>query len=152
MSFKICVEMRNIMIHKFKFNNKSLAHIAFSIRDKVFVQEQNVEPELEYDEFEDISNHYLLYYKEEPIATARWRETEKGIKLERFAMLKEYRNKGIGSELLKEVLKDVIPLRKRVYLHAQLNALSYYERFGFIRIGNIFMEADIEHYVMEYSS
>jgi len=142
--------LEKIRIIKFEFADKKMADISFTIRNKVFVEEQHVNPELEYDEFEDTSIHYLLYYKGKPVATSRWRETDKGIKLERFAMLKEYRNKGIGSELLKKVINDVIPLKKRIYLHSQLNALSYYERFGFVKKGDIFIEADIEHYLMEY--
>lgn len=118
------------------------------IRTRVFVEEQKVDRELEYDHEEE-SYFYLLYFDGNPVATARWRETEKGIKLERFAMLKEYRNKGLGTELLKAVLEDVGKLGKRVYLHSQLKAVSYYEREGFEKVGERFTEAGIEHYQME---
>jgi predicted GNAT family N-acyltransferase len=65
-------------------------------------------------------------------------------------MLKDYRNKGLGTQLLDAVLEDVIPLNKTIYLHSQLNAISYYKRAGFIEIGEHFFEANIEHVLMKY--
>jgi predicted GNAT family N-acyltransferase len=139
-----------IKIEKFTTEDKKKSEIAFSIRRKVFVEEQNVDPEEEYDEFEDLCTHYLLYFDGKPVATARWQITGKGIKPGRFAMLKEYRGKGIGSELLKQIMKDIIPLKKPIYLNSQVTAVSYYARFGFVKKGDVFLEAGIEHYLMEY--
>jgi len=142
--------MRIVSMEKFKTEDKEKAEIAFAIRRKVFVEEQNVEPEEEYDEFEDTCTHYLLYYDGKPVATARWQITEKGIKPGRFAMLKEWRGKGIGSELLKQIMNDIIPLNMPIYLNSQVSAVNYYARFGFVKKGDIFLEANIEHYLMEY--
>ena len=135
-------------VKRFGFQDKELFETCCSIRIKVFVEEQNVDPELEYDH-EDESHFYLLFSDEKPIATARWRETDKGIKLERFAMLEEFRNQGFGAVLLKEVLSDVGKLNKKIYLHSQLKAVSYYQRSGFETVGEKFTEAGIEHYLME---
>lgn len=140
-----------VEIVRFGFQDQKIFDICSSIRTRVFVEEQKVDRELEYDHEEE-SHFYLLYFGGNPVATARWRETEKGIKLERFAMLKQYRNKGLGTELLKAVLEDVSKLGKRVYLHSQLKAVSYYERAGFEKVGERFTEAGIEHYQMELKS
>ncbi|MCK5839625.1 MAG: GNAT family N-acetyltransferase [Bacteroidales bacterium] len=121
---------------------------AFTIRNQVFVIEQHVDPDLEYDEFEGSSQHYLVIMDGQAIGTARWRETDKGIKLERFAILKEFRDKKTGFYLLNEVMKDVIPFQKPIFLHAQLRAISFYERYGFKCVGPMFVEADIEHFEM----
>jgi predicted GNAT family N-acyltransferase len=123
--------------------------IARSIRHRVFIVEQQVDESLEY-ENEEESMHYLLFIDETPIATARWRFTEKGIKLERFALIEEWRNRGFGSILLDKVLEDVTPLGKVIYLHSQLRAASYYERRNFTAVGKNFYEADIEHVRMYY--
>ncbi len=139
-----------IKIVKFISTSKEFSLAAFDIRKKVFVEEQNVKAEEEFDEFEKFSQHYLAYYNEIPVATARWRHTEKGIKLERFAVLKEFRNKNIGNFILKEVLKDVIPFQKTLYLHAQLAAVKFYKREGFVKQGEIFYECNIAHYLMNY--
>src|SRR5688572_18551579 len=99
------------------------------IRRKVFVEEQKVDIALEYDEFEDSSRHYLALLDGEAAGTARWRHTGKGIKLERFAVLREQRGKGAAAALLKRILHDIgdEPL---VYLHAQESAVGLYEKYG----------------------
>jgi predicted GNAT family N-acyltransferase len=137
-------------IVKFDTSDKQLSAIAFEIRNKVFVIQQQVDPKLEYDEFEGTSIHYLAYAENIPVATARWRHTDHGIKLERFATLEEYRNKGVGSAILMEVLKDVLSQPVTIYLHAQLPAVAFYERYGFIKEGDIFYEANMAHYKMVY--
>ncbi|MEA3479617.1 MAG: GNAT family N-acetyltransferase [Bacteroidota bacterium] len=142
-----------IRIESFKVKERpELAEIAFAIRREVFVVEQFVDPVLEYDEYEDTAIHYLLFLDEVPLATARWRETGKGIKLERFATLKEYRNKGIGNKILDKVMEDVLSLKKPIYLHSQVNAISFYERNGFVKEGEMFIEAEIKHYLMTFKS
>jgi predicted GNAT family N-acyltransferase len=138
-----------IEVIRFKFGETEFAEKAFAIRRKVFVEEEGVDPGLEYDKEEE-AHHYLLLISEKPVAAARWRETEKGIKLERFAVLPEFRNRGFGEIILKEVLKDVKALKKTIYLHSQLRAVPFYERNGFVKKGEIFYEAEMGHYYMEY--
>jgi predicted GNAT family N-acyltransferase len=138
-----------VEIVRFGFSDKALAEVAFGIRKRVFVVEQNVDPALEYDH-EESSHFYLLYESGNPVATGRWRETESGVKLERFAVLPGDRNKGLGSLLLDAVMEDIMPLNKKIYLHSQLKAIPFYERKGFVKKGDLFTEAGIEHYRMEY--
>ena len=138
-----------IKIIRFYFNNELLHRQAYAVRTKVFVEEQHVDPELEYDEFEETAHHYIAFYDDLVVGTARWRETGKGIKLERFAVLPEFRNRGIGEVILKEVLKDVIPLEKMIYLHSQVKAVPFYERNGFEKTGEQFTEAGIGHFLMK---
>ena len=140
-----------IEIREFRNTDTDLFNRALEIRKRVFVDEQNVPPELEYDGYENESHHYLLFLNKEPIAAARWRKTAEGIKLERFAMLPEFRNKGLGSELLQRIKEDVSVFGKKVYLHAQIKAVPYYKRAGFKKRGDVFVEAGIEHYLMELS-
>ncbi len=119
----------------------------FHIRDEVFVKEQSVEPEIEYDRFEETSEHYLAYVGDEPAGTARWRKTPNGIKLERFAVLKEHRNKGVAAAIIRRILQE-IPESNNVYLHSQIQVSGLYERFGFRKEGPQFEEAGIQHYKM----
>jgi predicted GNAT family N-acyltransferase len=138
-----------IKVIRFNFGDTEYAEQAFAIRRKVFVDEQGVDPALENDKEED-AHHYLLIISDRPVATARWRETGKGIKLERFAVLSEFRNRGFGEIILKEVLKDVVTLDRTIYLHSQLRAVPFYERNGFVKKGPVFYEANMGHYYMEY--
>jgi len=119
----------------------------FAIRREVFVGEQNCPPGLEW-EFEDESTHFLAMVDGVPAGASRWRKTDKGYKLERFAVLKKFRNKGVGQELVKFVLSDLPKDAAYVYMHAQLPAISLYERFNFETTGPEFEEAGIRHYKM----
>lgn len=134
--------------------SKAALEEAFAIRQKVFVEEQEVPADEEYDEFEDHSRHFLAYSEDgQPCGTARWRFTDKGIKLERFAVLAEWRGKGTGQTLVQAVVNDIAAHHdskgKTLYLHAQLPAVSLYERFGFKKAGEIFEECGIQHYLMQ---
>ena len=125
---------------------------AFTIREKVFVEGQGVPATLENDIHDRTdARHYLARAADgTPAGAARWRETEHGVKLERFAVLEGFRNQEIGAALLHAVLADVaaeLP-DAAVYLNAQLRAVPFYERHGFRKEGEVFEEANIKHYRM----
>lgn len=125
----------------------------FKIREEVFVFEQEVNPSDEYDEFEETSTHFLAMLDGKPVGTARWRFTQNGVKLERFAVLKEARSQGVGQALVLAVLNDISTNDSAIgalkYLHAQLSAVPLYSKFGFEKEGDIFEECNILHYKMK---
>ena len=127
-------------------NKEELEHV-FAIRREVFVDEQNCPPELEW-EYEEESVHFLGTVNGEPAGASRWRKTDKGYKLERFAVLKEFRGIGMGQALVGTVLKDLPQDASYVYLHAQLDAMPLYAKFGFKKAGDQFEEAGIQHFKM----
>ncbi len=119
------------------------------IRKKVFIEEQNVPLNIEI-EYEEDSNHVICYVDKFPVGTGRWRMTENGIKLERFAVLKDFRSKGIGKEIVNFILSE-ISSNNTIYLHAQEAVVDFYKKLGFKVSGNKFYEADILHSKMIYS-
>ena len=135
-----------------KARNKEERQKAFDIREEVFVIEQKVAPEEEFDEFEDTSHHFVaLSESGEPLGSARWRRTEKGIKLERFTAKESHRGLGIGSALVQAVLDDIemnAEAGTYLYMHAQLPAVPLYLKFGFETKGDQFDECGILHYLM----
>ena len=136
-------------IISFNHLNKDCLEQAFQIRKAVFMEEMNVSSEDEF-EFDDESTHYLLFDSNKAIACSRWRVTENGIKLERFAVLKSHRSKGLGGMILKHMLDELIPTKKYIYLNAQIEAKDFYLQRGFVKKGEEFMEAGIKHVKMEY--
>ncbi len=136
-----------------KISSEEELKSVFKIREEVFVIEQEVDPAEEYDEFEDTSIHFLAKLDGKPVGTARWRITQNGVKLERFAVLKEARGQGVGQALVSEVLNDISANNqtngKLKYLHAQLTAVPLYSKFGFEKEGDIFEECNILHYKMK---
>ena len=119
------------------------------IRKKVFIEEQNVPLNIEI-EYEEDSNHVICYVDKFPVGTGRWRMTENGIKLERFAVLKDFRSKGIGKEIVNFILSE-ISSNNTIYLHAQEAVVDFYKKLGFKVSGDKFYEADILHSKMIYS-
>lgn len=131
-----------------KINSNEELELAFSIRREVFVEEQGVDRAEEYDEFERTATHFLAEADGKAAGTARWRKTDGGYKLERFAVLKAFRRKGVASALVGAVLADLPAGAAPVYLNAQLDARKLYEKFGFRQEGEEFPEAGIRHYRM----
>ncbi len=125
---------------------------ALLVRHHVFVHEQQVPEELETDEYEDMSIHFIAYHLNSPIAAARIREYlgEKTAKVERVAVLKEYRGTGIGASLM-----VYIELEARnngfntLRLNAQQHAEAFYSKLGYVTISEPFIEAGIEHITMK---
>lgn len=131
----------------FKVKQKADLEKAFAIRKIVFVDEQNCPPELEW-EHEAESTHFLALKDGQPCGACRWRKTDNGYKLERFAVLKEFRGAGIGMALVAEALSDLPKDAGYIYLNAQLEAMALYSRFGFVSEGDQFEEAGIQHVKM----
>lgn len=133
-------------------DSKELKSKAFEIRQEVFVVEQEVSREDEFDEFESSSRHFVALQNGLPVGAARWRKTENGIKLERFAVKKTHRGMGVGSGLVRMVIADIqkqIVHKEYLYLHAQIEAIPLYEKFGFQKTGSQFEECNIKHFKME---
>ena len=120
---------------------------AFDIRRKVFVLEQEVDEHEEY-EFEEDSTHFIAEINGQAVGTARWRKTANGVKLERFAVLKEFRSMNVGSALVQTIINHIPIEHTYLYLHAQLTAMGLYAKYGFIQEGPMFEEAGIKHYKM----
>ena len=123
---------------------------AYSIRRRVFVEEQGVPEEMELDEFDLNALHALAYADSECIGTARLVTLSGSIgnigRIGRMAVLPKYRGQGIGRQLLEALLKASQSQNiKQVELHAQVSVIPFYEQFGFIAQGDIYDEAGIAH-------
>ena len=77
------------------------------IRKKVFIDEQKISEKIEIDSNEKSSKYIIALINSIAVGTARWRDDGSKVKLERFAVLKEHRNKGIGRKLNEFILKQV---------------------------------------------
>ena len=144
--------MLKIIINKIE--NPSDKKKAFKIRNLVFCKEQKVSKKIEFDGLDEFCNHYLAKINELPIGTARIREEKKGtFKIERMAVLKDYRKKGVGKAIIKAILKHYLNLNKvnNLILNSQIEAKDFYKKFGFVEVGEEFVEANIIHKRMIYN-
>ena len=127
------------------------ATVLCKIREAVFIHEQQVPVELEWDEFDEVSLHALAINSlGEPVGTARLLPDGH---IGRMAVLKEWRRKGFGGAMLLQLLKESKRQgMKEVILNAQTTAIQFYTRFGFIVASKEFMDADIPHVKMTLGS
>lgn len=117
------------------------------IRIKVFVEEQKYTLEEEFDEIDNDSLHLVLTENGKAIATARLAEISEGVfKPGRIAVLKEYRGKNIGAELLTIIIEKAKELgAKELHIGAQTYAVGFYEKFGFHTVGEEYPDGPIPH-------
>ncbi|MFD2045372.1 GNAT family N-acetyltransferase [Ornithinibacillus salinisoli] len=122
---------------------------AFHVRTIVFVEEQNVSPEEELDQHDAEAIHFIGYEENQPIAASRLRLVDGYGKLERICVLKEYRGKSFGKQIIKS-MEDVISEKgyTKVKLNAQTHAEEFYKRLGYQTVSGEFMDAGIPHVTM----
>jgi len=121
------------------------------IRTLVFVVEQNISAAIETDEFEKTATHYLVTDEGKALATARWqRIDDQTAKIERVAVLKDARGKGVGTKLMRYILNAIHSDRKiqAIKVGSQNSAIPFYEKLGFQIIGEEYLDADIPHQMM----
>ena len=129
----------------------TLKNVAGSLRTEVFVEEQGVSQALEWDEDDARSVHAVLRNRMGlPVATGRLLPAVEGVsKIGRMAVKRKLRGLKLGEHVLTGLL-DAARQRgdREVVLHAQCTAENFYQRQGFIRRGNVFQEAGMDHVEM----
>lgn len=126
---------------------------AFHIREIVFVQEQHCPLEDEFDQYDHLDaacTHVIAYVGEKAVGTGRIRLVDNAGKLERICILKEWRQKGVGKEIIKAL--EAIALQKgasSLLLHGQQHAEGFYHRLGYETASDVFIEDGIPHLLMK---
>ncbi|NHC12263.1 GNAT family N-acetyltransferase [Motilibacter sp. E257] len=120
---------------------------AFAVRVEVFVDEQQVPIELERDDRDDTSVHFLAVRDGEVVGTVRMYEDPPGeAHLGRLAVRASARTGGVGRVLVDAVETESRALGlRRVVLSAQLQAMGFYERLGYTAYGPVYDDAGIPH-------
>ncbi|WP_151708245.1 GNAT family N-acetyltransferase [Acinetobacter junii] len=117
------------------------------IRKQVFIIEQNIPEEEEWDDQDMISDHFVVYDQNQPIATARLLQNNS---VGRVAVLKAYRGQGIGRMIMLEIVRQAHQQdRKFLHLSSQVHAISFYEKLGFSIQGDAYDECGIPHIKMQ---
>lgn len=120
--------------------------LAAPIRFEVFVREQRVPAEIELDDQDAICVHAIAFDGEEAVGTGRLLPDGH---IGRMAVLKEWRGRGIGGQILNELLQAATRRGDReIALSAQVHAVAFYRAHGFEPVGDIYQEAGIAHQAM----
>ncbi len=123
------------------------AQEAYLIRKQVFVEEQGVPEDMELDEHDPSAKHALAYQDGLCVGTGRLVQLDNHqAQIGRMAVLKGYRNQHIGKSILNSLInQSKIEGISRVSLHAQVSAIPFYAKLGFLAEGPIYDEAGIAH-------
>lgn len=123
---------------------------SLTIRQEVFINEQEIDSRLEIDEHENDCTYFLTFFGEDIASTGRLRICGNKIKFERVATLKNFRGKHCGKKLMEEMLRyaKINHPELKPFMHAQLSAVSFYESIGWVKMGEEFSEAGIPHHAM----
>jgi predicted GNAT family N-acyltransferase len=124
---------------------------AFEVRKQVFVEEQGIPEDLELDEYDMEAMHMVAKDGERIVGTARVLFLAASqAKLERMAILKPFRHRGIGKSII-SFLDEEFKNRgiEQVVLHAQCSAVNFYKSCGFEESGSPFWEVGIKHVKMQ---
>ena len=117
-----------------------------NIREKVFIQEQKVTPQLEWDGMDEKAIHFLVFNDKAAIGCARAIVIKDHMQLGRMAVLKEYRGQGIGSALIEKAMTTAkLNQLSAIYISAQCHAIDFYKKFGFEVTSEIYLDAEIPH-------
>ena len=118
-----------------------------AIRTPVFIEEQAVAPDFEWDEIDQTAVHLLAKVDKQAVACLRIIDYHK---IGRMAVLKEWRKKGLGVALLLEAVNICKAHgRKSVHLSAQTHAIGFYEKCGFRVTSDIYQDVHIAHVDMQ---
>ena len=119
---------------------------AFRIRVRVFVREQGVPAEIELDSDDKRAIHFIASIEGRAVGTARLVIGAGNAKIGRMAVVKSHRRKKIGKKLLTRAIATAKKLDvRKIYLHAQITVIGFYQSAGFRCVGPVFDEAGIAH-------
>lgn len=118
-----------------------------AVRTVVFIDEQFVTPEFEWDDIDAGAVHLLAMVKNQAVACLRIIDYKK---IGRMAVLKEWRDKGIGMALLRKAI-EICQQHGSAYmkLSAQTHAIGFYEKAGFTQVSGEYCDVDIPHVDMQ---
>ena len=120
--------------------------LGYEIRKQVFIIEQEIPAELEYDNYDEISSHFIAEENGKAVGYCRVYEKDGFGKIGRVAVLKSHRGKGIAKALITFV-ENALPFSKWV-VHSQTYIVPLYSKCGYSTVGDEFIEDGIMHYKM----
>ncbi|MEM9734447.1 MAG: GNAT family N-acetyltransferase [Pseudomonadota bacterium] len=133
---------------------KSQREAAYQLRYEVFVEEQNVPVELERDEHDETDAvHFIAIQADNVVGTARIIRKGTAAKVQRVAVAKSHRGTGLGRSLMRHLMEFAPSMEgiDAIVLGAQIDALPFYEKLGFVAEGDVFDDAGIPHRTMRYA-
>lgn len=140
------------MLNIIRVNDNDKLKKCLKIREEVFTNEKGVPKEIENDKYDLLSNeyeHFLIVLDNKEVGTLRCNiEKEKEVIIQRFCILKEYRRLGLGRKTLEYIENYYKKSKEIIKMDAKYEVSGFYEKCGYKKISDVFIEANIKHIKM----
>lgn len=134
------------MINAIYINGNEDVKDAFSVREKVFIDEQNIDGNIVFDNLDKRAKHVVVYKDKNPVGTGRLIYHNGAYLIGRIAVLKEKRGSHYGDLVVRMLVQKAFDMGAEfVELHSQLSAVNFYKKIGFQESGEVYQEASIDH-------
>lgn len=126
-----------------------ICNLGFGLRRKVFIDEQNVPAEEEFDADDLTAVHIVAIRNGDVLGCLRVIVDDDHVKIGRVVVARQARGAGIASRMITKAMQDHRSLRNnRFYLTAQSDKIALYAKFGFEAFGNTFDDGGMPHVAM----
>jgi predicted GNAT family N-acyltransferase len=143
--------MSNIHLLKLNFNDNNFSIIR-NVRKNVFADELGISESKLFDEYDETCDHFILFDGKNAVGSVRFMLYEKTIKLERMAILQEYRKNSYGKNSILQLREFYNSLGyTQIFLDSIYSVRGFYKKCGFLEQGKIFQRVGIKHVRMSLS-
>lgn len=127
-------------------DNDELVKVAHSIRQQVFIEEQGIDPKIEFDDMDDKADIFVVYNDDNAVGTGRVLKIDNKYLIGRIAVKKEVRGQKFGDLIVRMLVRRAFDKGANgVFVHAQIRAKGFYEKLGFEAYGKEYENAGIKH-------
>ena len=130
---------------KLNFNDKDFSHVR-DIRESVFHDELGISKQELFDKNDESCDHFLIFDGQKVVGSVRMLSMEKIVKLERMAILKDFRTKNYGRNCILQLKEYYYELGfSQIILDSIYSVREFYKKCGFIEEGDVFQRVGIYH-------
>ena len=130
---------------KLNFHNKEFSYVR-DIRESVFYDELGISKQELFDKNDESCDHFLIFDGQKVVGSVRMLSMEKIVKLERMAILKDFRTKNYGRDCILQLKEYYAEIGfSQIILDSIYSVREFYKKCGFIEEGNVFQRVGIDH-------
>lgn len=130
---------------KLNFHNKEFSYVR-DIRESVFYDELGISKQELFDKNDELCDHFLIFDGQKVVGSVRMLSMEKIVKLERMAILKDFRTKNYGRNCILQLKEYYSEIGfSQIILDSIYSVREFYKKCGFIEEGNVFQRVGIDH-------
>jgi predicted acetyltransferase len=121
----------DIKLEGFYIENAEYYQHTLNLRSEIFSNNLGLNKHIEFDGLDVKATHYIVLCNNKPVGCARWIEHHDFIRIDRFGILKDYQHRGFGLILIKLIISELMPSRKKIELLSTADSVIFFIHQGF---------------------